>query len=84
MQSGFILGHSTTTQVIEIYHNICHALDNREFVCFTFCEISKAFDGIWIQGLIHKLKVYGFAGNIFHSISDYLTNLTHQTILNHC
>ena len=53
MQSGFIPGHSTTTQLIEIYHNICLALDNREFACFTFCDISKAFERVWIQGLIH-------------------------------
>ena len=84
MQSGFIPGHSTTTQLIEIYHNICLALDNREFACFTFCDISKAFDRVWIQGLIHKLKAYGFAGNILHWISDYLTNRTHQTVLNQC
>ena len=82
---------STTTQLKEIYHNICLALDNGEFACLIFCDISKiekvpskAFDRVWIKGLIHKLKAYGFAGNIYHWISYYLTNRTHQTVLNQC
>ena len=40
MQSGFIPGHSPTTQLIEINHKTCLALDNREFACFTFCDMS--------------------------------------------
>ena len=34
-------GHSTVHQLIEIYHNICLSLENREVMCTVFCDISK-------------------------------------------
>jgi hypothetical protein len=40
-------GHSTVHQLIEIYHNICLSLENREVMCTVFCDISKAFDKVW-------------------------------------
>ena len=46
--------HSTVHQLIEIYHNICLALENHEIICSVFCDISKAFDRVWHKGLIKK------------------------------
>ena len=40
-------GHSTVHQLLEIYHNICLSLENREVICTVFCDISKAFDQAW-------------------------------------
>ena len=53
-QSGFMHKHSTVHQLIEIYHNICLALENHEIICSVFCDISKAFDRVWHKGLIKK------------------------------
>ena len=78
LQAGFRPGHSTVTQLIEIYHNVCLALENKELSCFTFCDISKAFDRVWIKGLIFKLEKYGFQGQILSWLSDYLHNRTQQ------
>jgi hypothetical protein len=49
-QSGFMRGHSTVHQLIEIYHNICLSLENREVMCTVYCDISKAFDKVWHRG----------------------------------
>ena len=46
-QSGFMHGHSTVHQLLEIYHNICLSLENHEVICTVFCDISKAFDQVW-------------------------------------
>jgi len=35
-QSGFVPGHSTVYQLLEIYHSICTALDNKEQTCMVF------------------------------------------------
>ncbi|KAK3106293.1 hypothetical protein FSP39_017122 [Pinctada imbricata] len=78
LQAGFRPGQSTVTQLIEIYHQICVAIDNREFSCFTFCDISKAFDRVWIKGLVYKLGKYGFKGRVLSWISDYLSSRTQQ------
>ena len=55
-QSGFIPGHSTTFQLVDIYHHIYQAYDNKQYACMVFCDISKAFDRVWHKGLIFKLK----------------------------
>jgi hypothetical protein len=37
-QSGFIPGYSTTHQLVELYHNILLALDNKEMTSITFAD----------------------------------------------
>ena len=37
-------------------------------------DISKAFDGVWHAGLLHKLKFYGILGQVFDLISSLLSN----------
>ena len=75
-QSGFMRGHSTVHQLIEIYHNICLSLENREVMCTVFCDISKAFDKVWHRGLLKKLKAYGISGNLLHWFENYLNCLS--------
>ena len=55
-QSGFIPGYSTTYQLIELYNKIVLALNNRQITSVTFVDISRAFDTVWIKGLLYKLK----------------------------
>ena len=43
-QSGFQPGHSTSHQLIEIYHHICESIDKKEQYCMVFCDVSKAFE----------------------------------------
>ena len=58
-QSGFLPQHSTTYQLIDIYHQICQAIDHGQLSYIVFCDISKAFDRVWHTGLLFKLKEYG-------------------------
>ena len=39
-----------------------------------FGDISKAFDRVRHQGLLHKLECAGITGNINNSLSSYLSN----------
>ena len=55
-QSGFLPNHSTTYQLIDIYHHICQTYDNNQFSCMVFCDVSKTFDRVWHKGLIFKLN----------------------------
>ena len=45
-QSGFMPGHSTTHQLVHLYHVFCEALDNKKKVRLVFADISKAFDRV--------------------------------------
>jgi hypothetical protein len=69
-QSGFLPGHSTTHQLIELINEIFMALDNRELICLIFCDVSKAFDRVWLRGLLLKLERYGIKGNLLQRTTD--------------
>ena len=45
-QSGFRPGHSTSFQLIDIFHHICLSFDEKQYSCMVFCDISKAFDKV--------------------------------------
>jgi hypothetical protein len=62
-QSGFIPGHSTSHQLIELYHIILLALEAKQVTSVTFADISKAFDTVWVKALIYKLGKYGIKGD---------------------
>ena len=58
-QAGFLTGHSTVFQLINLYHQIALSFDSKTHTCVVFCNISKAFDRVWHNGLIFKLKQIG-------------------------
>ena len=51
-QSGFIHGHSTVYQLLEMYHSVCKNLDERLSTILIFCDISKDFDRVWHEGKV--------------------------------
>ena len=38
-QSGFLPSHSTTFQLLDIYHHICQTFDNQQYSCMVFCDL---------------------------------------------
>ena len=48
----------------------------------TFLDISKAFDKVWHEGLIFKLKSYGAEGNLLKLLENYLTDRLPFVVLN--
>ncbi len=81
-QSGFQIGHSTVHQLVELYDNICTALDKKEDYCMVFCDISKAFDRVWHKGLLLKLKSYGIRGQVLHWLDSYISGRKQKTFIN--
>ena len=47
-----------------------------------FMDISKAFDKVWHNGLIFKLKQNGVSGLLLKLLEDYLTNRKQRVVLN--
>ena len=45
-QSKFLPHHSTTFQLIDIFHHISQTFDNSQFSCMVFCDVSKAFERV--------------------------------------
>lgn len=80
--SGFKKGDSTINQLVHIVHNIYKGLDNRNDVCMVFLDISKAFDKVFHEGLLFKLRQLGIEGNLFNWIESYLLNRQQRVIIN--
>ena len=73
LQSGFLSGHSSVFQLIDIYYQICQSFDSKQYTCMVFCDISKAFDRVWHKGLLFKLEQNCIKGDLLKLISNYLS-----------
>ena len=80
--SGFKKGDGTINQLLYIVHNIYKGLDKRNDVCMVFLDISKAFDKVFHDGLIFKLRQLGIGGNLLNWIKSYLLDRQQQVIVN--
>ena len=81
LQSGIVPGDSTVNQLVYIYNTFFKDLDNGLEVRAVFCDISKAFDGVWHKGLIYQLKRAGINGLLLGWLSDYLTNRKQRVVI---
>ena len=50
-QAGFLTGHSTVFQLINLYHQIAQSFDSKMHTCVVFCDISKALTGFGTRDL---------------------------------
>ena len=73
-------GDCTINQLLLLYHELCLAVDQQKEVRVIFLDISKAFDKVWHDGLLHKLRKVGITGALFDWFSDYLHN-RHQRVV---
>ncbi len=73
-QYGFRSNHSTTFAVIDAIDAIYGYLDRNEYVIGTFFDLSKAFDTVNHDILLHKLQLYGIRGIANQWFASYLSN----------
>jgi hypothetical protein len=73
-QYGFRAHHSTITAIIEITDYLYKALDSGNYVLGLYIDISKAFDTVSHDILLHKLQNYGVRGSVYQWFKSYLSN----------
>lgn len=73
-QHGFRKNTSVNMALFDLLTNIMSSVDNRNPVCAIFTDMSKAFDYVDHNILLHKLHSYGIRGNILQLIKSYLSN----------
>ena len=69
---------------LSITHGIFEAFDCNPTleVRSVFLDISKAFDKVWHEGLLYKLKSMGISGELFKLLENYLTARFQKVVLN--
>ena len=81
-QSGFKPGDSCTNQLISITHEIYQSFDDGFEVRGVFLDISNAFDKVWHNGVIYKLKQNGVAGDLLDTLTNLLKERKQRVVLN--
>ena len=80
-QSGFKPGDSCISQLIGITHDIFKGFDDGLEVRGIFLDISKAFDKIWHEGLIYKLRCNGICGNLLQLLISFINSRKQRVLL---
>ena len=81
-QSGFQPGDSVTNQLICMVESILSSLDINLVVRSVFLDMSKAFDKVWHEGLLFKLKQNGISGKLLTLLKNYLSNSRQRDLIN--
>ena len=83
-QSGFRPGDSTTNQLLYLVNEIHEAFEDPKSleVRAVFLDISKAFDKVWHDGLIFKLRQNGLNGGLLKLFESYLHNRQQRVVIN--
>ena len=69
-------------QLLCITYDIYQSLDDGLETRAVFLDISKAFDKVWHEGLLFKLKQNGISGNLLNVITDFLYQRKQRVVLN--
>ena len=83
-QSGFRTSHSCINQLLAITHQIFEAFDCNPplEIRSVFLDILKAFDKVWHEGLLYKLKSIGISGELYQLLENCLSGRLQRVVLN--
>jgi hypothetical protein len=78
-QFGFQPRHSTMLQLAHFTERVNRNFDKRRLTSMVFLDVAKAFDTVWVKGLLYKLTILNFLSSPVKTISSYLDCRTFQT-----
>ena len=81
-QFGFIMGRSTTLQLLHVLDIWTEILDQGGTLDVIYCDFMKAFDKVPHRRLVHKIEKYGIIGNILGWTKAFLSGRTQCVVLN--
>ncbi|GFY31994.1 probable RNA-directed DNA polymerase from transposon BS [Trichonephila clavipes] len=81
-QFGFTQQLSTYHPLLRLTEKISSGFQRGRTTGAVFLDIQKAFDRVWIDGLIYKLITYNFPPAIIHILYSYLTNRKYKVRVN--
>ena len=78
-QSGFRPGDSVANQLIFLVDKMHSSLDINLEVRSVFLDMSKAFDKVWHEGLLFKLRING---KLINLLKSYHSNWKQRVLIN--
>ena len=78
-QSGFKKKDGTQMQLVRLVQEWSSSLDDSHLVGVVFFDIKKAFDRVWLPGLLHKLRSVGVRGKALAWFQSYLVGRCQRT-----
>ena len=72
-QYGFRSSQSTADPLTVVSDRIARFFNRSGATRAIALDILKAFNRVWLAGILHKLKSYGISGQIFGLISSFLS-----------
>lgn len=73
-QFGFRQKYNTVQQLLRITNDIIKGFNNNKVTAMLLLDIEKAFDKVWIDGLIYKLIQYNYPSALIKLIHSYMTD----------
>jgi hypothetical protein len=77
-QFGFRPKQSTSLQLVRLVEILTRIFGEKTLTGAVFLDVVKAFDNVWIDGLLYKLTFLSFPSYIVHTTSSYLRGRTFQ------
>ena len=81
-QNGFRAGRSTATYIIKMLAKIQHDINNKQKIAGIFIDLQKAFDSVWIEGLIYRLSRLNIKGQYLGLMKSFLQNRKIKLMVN--
>jgi hypothetical protein len=81
-QFGFRPRYSTALQLGRLVERLNRNLDERRLTGLVFLDVAKAFDTVWVKGLLYKLTILNFPSYQEKTLSSYLHSRTFQSSFN--
>lgn len=81
-QFGFRAMHSTSHQLARVSKYIKCGLQNKKSIGMITFDVEKAFDAVWHNGLLYKMKLQKFPLHLIKLTHSFLSNRNSHVLLN--
>jgi len=78
MKLGFRPRYSTPLQLAHLSERITRNFGEKRLTGAAFFDVGKAFDTVWIDGLLYMLTLLNIPSYVVHTISSYIRGRTFE------
>ena len=82
-QAGFRKGRCASDHLVKLSTCIKAQFARKKSLLATFFDIKSAYDNVWHEKLLMKLKTLGISGKMYYYIKSYLSDRSICTRVNH-